>query len=103
MNIPVPQAEKKSQFFSYILAACAVLTLLTLSSNLIRKVELRLPAPSTDTAHVQTEKANVPVAIPVPIPRGERAQLLVTPQEVENTRPFLVPQISPIPAPSVPY
>lgn len=102
MNIPFPQVERKSALFSYLLAAFAVFTLLMSSLSIIRMAELRLPVPVIDIHQAQTEKANLPVAIRAPIPPVEQVQLTVTPGPAGNTKSILVPQIVPVPAPSVP-
>jgi hypothetical protein len=102
MNIHIPQVERKSELFSYLLAAFAVFTLLMLSLSFIRMAELRLPVPSVDIYQPQTEKTNMPVAIPAPIPPVEQVQSIVTPEAAANTQSILVPQIVPAPAPSVP-
>ncbi len=102
MNIPFPQVERKSHLISYLLAAFAVFTILMLSLSFIRMAELRLPVRSVDIYQAQTEKADIPVAIPAPIPPVEQIHSIVTPGPAGNTKSILVPQSVPAPTPSVP-
>lgn len=102
MNIPFPPVERKSPSFSYLLAACAVITVLTLSLGLIHIAQLRLSFPHVDTSPVQTERIHVPAAIPVPLPPAETVQSMITAEETATTASILVPQINPAPAPPVP-
>lgn len=102
MNIHFPQVERKSQLSSYLLAAFTVFTLLMLSLSFIRMAELRLSVPSVDIYQAQTEKTNMPVAIPAPMPPVEQVQSVVKPEAAGNTPLILVPQFVPAPAPSVP-
>ena len=101
MNIHFPQVERRSQVFSYMLAVFALFTLLMLLLSFMRMAELRLPVPGTSIHTAQTEKTNIPVAVPAPMPPMEQAHSIVTPEPVGNTQTILVPQIVPAPAPSV--
>ena len=100
MNIHFQQVEKKSQLFSYILAAFAVFTVLMLTLSIIRHTELHLSSPSVQA--VSSENTNVPVAIPAPLPPDEQAQTIATPEPFGNSQTVFVPQAIAAPMPSVP-
>jgi hypothetical protein len=102
MNIPFHQVDRKSLFFSHLWAACALLTLLTLSLSMIRIAELRPSFLSGKLPLAQIEKIDRPVAVPVPAPPEETIQPIITPAEIGTPKSILVPQIDPVPAPSVP-
>lgn len=103
MHIPFSQIERKPPLFSYLLVACGVLTLLTLSSGMIRIREFRLPTPSVNLSHAQTERANLPVAIPVPVPPGGTDPSIINEvEEVANATTIPVPLANPVPVLPVP-
>lgn len=102
MNIHFLQVERRSQLFSYLLAAFAVFTLLMLSLSFIGIAELRLSVLTVDAYQAQAEKMKIPVAIPAPTPPVEQVQSIVIPEAAANTQLILAPQIVRAPAPSVP-
>lgn len=102
MNIHFQQVEKKSQSFSYILAAFAVFTVLMLTLSISRHAELHLSSPSVSLQAVNSENTNVPVAIPAPLPPAEQVQTIATPEAFGNSQAVLAPQAIAAPMPSVP-
>ena len=102
MNIHFQQVEKKSQVFSYILAAFAVFTVLMLTLSFSRHTDLHLSIPSTSIQVVHSENTHLPVAIPAPLPPAEQAQTNATPEPFGNSQAVLVPQAIAAPMPSVP-
>jgi hypothetical protein len=102
MNIHFQQVEKKSQVFSYVLAAFAVFTVVMLTLSFSRQVELRLSMPSTSMQADHSGNTDVPVAVPAPLPPVEQAQITVTPEPFGNSQAVLAPQAIAAPMPSVP-
>lgn len=102
MNIHFQQVEKKSQVFSYILAAFAVFTIVMLALSFSRQANLRLPIPSVSLQAVHSENTHMPVAIPAPLPPAEQTQTIATPELFGNSQAVLVPQAIAAPMPSVP-
>lgn len=102
MNIHFSQVERKSQFYSYLLAAFAVFTALMLTLSLSRHAELHWSLPSTSGQAVQIADDNLPVPIPAPLPPAGQTQAAARPEPVGNTSSIFVLQAVPAPAPSVP-
>ena len=102
MNIHFQQVEKKSQLFSYILAAFAVFTVVMLTLSISRHADLHLSIPSVSLQAVHSENTNLPVAIPAPLPPAEQAQTNATPEPFGNSQAVLVPLAIAAPIPSVP-
>jgi hypothetical protein len=102
MNIHYPQVERKSQLSSYLLAAFAIFTVLMFALSLSRHAGLHWAVPTVTVQAAQAENSDLPVAIPAPPPPAEVTQPIVTPEPAGNTPSILVPQVIPVPAPSVP-
>ena len=102
MNIHFSQVERRSQWSSYMLAAFAVFTVLMFALSLSRHAELHWSVRSVSVQATQIENSDVPVAIPAPLPPVEQAQPIATPEPAGSARSILVPQIVPVPVPSVP-
>jgi hypothetical protein len=100
MNTYFPQVEKRSHLSSYVLAVFAICTLLMLVLSFSRFFENRWSMPSVPSGVVTTESANMPVAIPAPVPPTDQVQMSVTPLPAGSLNP--VPQVVPVPVPSVP-
>lgn len=100
MNTYFPQGEKRSQLSSYLLAAFAICTLMMLILSFSRFSENRWSMPSIASEVVTTESASMPVAIPAPVPPPDQLQMSVTPLPAGSVNP--VPQVVPVPLPSVP-
>jgi hypothetical protein len=101
MNIHFSQVERRSQLFSYLLAAFALYTVMMLILSLNNYFEHRgtmLSSNSSQVAH--TESSSVPVVIPAPLPPTDQIQIIVTPLPSIGSNP--IPQAVPVPAPSVP-
>ena len=99
MNIYFPQAEKRSQLFSYLLAAFAICTLMLLILSFSRFFENRWSMPSASSQVVHSE-SSVPVPIPAPLPPADQIEVSIAPLSSGSANP--VPQIIPVPVPSVP-
>ena len=99
MNAYVPQVEKRSQLFSYLLAVFAIITLMMLILSLSHYFENRWSMPSASSQVVHSE-GSVPVAIPAPHPPAEQIQMSNTSLPSGSANP--VPQVVAIPVPSVP-
>lgn len=102
MNIHFSQVERKSQFFSYLLAAFAVFTALMLTLSLSRHAEIHWSRPTTSGQAVQIADVNLPVPIPAPLPPAGQPQAADTPVPAGNPSSIFVPQAVPAPAPSMP-
>ena len=102
MNIHFSQVERKSQVFSYLLAAFAVFTVSMLALSLSRHTVIHWPAPSTSSQAIQTVDNHLPIAVPAPLPPAEQAQPVPTPEPAGTAPAILVPQAIHAPAPSVP-
>ena len=101
MNSHFSQVERRSHLFSYLLAAFAIYTVWMLVLSFNHYFEQRgtmLSSSSSQGAH--TESSNVPVAIPAPHPPVEQIQASNSSMPALNANP--VPQVVPIPVPSVP-
>jgi len=99
MNIYVSQVEKRSQLFSYLLAAFAMCTALILILSFSQYLSHRWSMAAAYSEVVSTESVNIPVAIPAPLPPAEQIQISMTALPV-SANP--VPQALPVPVPSVP-
>ena len=101
MNIHFSQVERRSQFFSYLLAAFAIYTVVMLTLSFDRYFEHRQTMlHSTSSQVVQSESGPLRVAIPAPLPPAEQIQISATALPSVGDNP--VPQVVPIPVPSVP-
>ena len=99
MNTYFLQVEKRSQLSSYLLAAFAICTLIMLILSFNQSLENRWSMPSASSQVVHSE-SSVPVAIPAPLPPAEQIQMSNTSLPSGGANP--VPQVVPIPVPSVP-
>ena len=102
MNIHFSQVERKSQVFSYLLAAFAVFTASMLALSLGRHAAIHWSAPVTSSQAIQIVDQHLPVAVPAPLPPAEQAQALLTPEPAGTAPAILVPQVIPAPAPFMP-
>jgi hypothetical protein len=102
MNIHFSQVERKSQVFSYLLAAFAVFTALMLTLSLGRHAGMHWSAPATSSQAIQTKDNHLPIAAPAPLPPAEQAQAVFTPEPAGTAPTILVPQAIPAPAPFMP-
>ena len=102
MNIHYSQVERRSPLSSYLLAACAVFTVLMLALSLSRDAGLHWSVPSISVQAAQTEDSGLPVAIPAPLPPAGQAQAVTTPEPAGSAPSVLIPQAIPAPLPSVP-
>jgi hypothetical protein len=102
MNVHFVQVERKSQLFSYLLAAFAIFTVLMFALSLSRHAELHWSVSAVTVQAAQAENSDLPVAIPAPLPPAEVTQPIVTPEPAGTTPSSLVPQVIPAPVPSVP-
>ena len=102
MNIPYPQVERRSPLSSYLLAACAVFTVLMLALSLSRHAGLHWPVPSLSVQAAQTEDSGVPVAIPAPLPPAGQTHAVMTLEPAGSAPSVPMPQVIPAPLPSVP-
>ena len=102
MNIHFPQVERRSQLFSYLLAAFATFTMLMLALGLSSQAEIHLSIPSVSMQATGPVNSDVPVAIPAPLPPMERAEAMDTLELTGNSLSIPVPQTIPAPVPSVP-
>jgi hypothetical protein len=100
MNIYYPQVERRSQLSSYLLAACAVFTVLMLALSLSRNAGMHWSVHSLSVQAVETEDSGLPVAIPAPLPPA--GQAVTTPEPAGSAPSVLIPQAIPAPLPSVP-
>ena len=101
MNIHFSQVERRSQLFSYLLAALAIGTVMMLILSFHQYFGHRgTMLSSTSSQVVHTEISNTPVAIPAPLPPAEQIHLSITSMPDDGENP--VPQVVPIPVPSVP-
>ena len=100
MNIYFLQVEKRSQLFSYLLAAFAICMVLMLVLSFNQSFANRWAMPSASSQVVRAESNNVPVPIPAPQPPAEQLQLANASVPADGENP--VPQVIAIPVPSVP-
>lgn len=100
MNIYFLQVEKRSQLFSYLLAAFAICTLLMLILSFSHFFEDRRSMPSNSLQAVPAESSSMPVIIPAPLPPQDQIQISSVPLSSDSAD--FVPQVVPISAPSVP-
>jgi hypothetical protein len=98
MNIYFAQVEKRSNLFSYLLAAFAISTILMLILSFSNYFEDHWDIPSTSSQAISVESRNLPVAIPIPVPPADQVQISVTPLP-RSANP--VPQVVPVPVHSV--
>lgn len=102
MNVHFLQVERKSQLSSYLLAAFAIFTVLMFALSLSRYVELHWSVPSLSVQTAQVANSDLPVAIPAPLPPAEQTLTIVTAEPAGSAPSILMPQVIPVPVPSVP-
>ena len=102
MNIHFPQVERKSQLFSYLVAASATFTMLMLGPSLSRQVEIHLSIPPISMQAAGPTNGDTPVAIPAPVPPIQSTESISAPGLAGDVPVILVPETIPAPVPSVP-